>query len=427
MRIEKGKLCGLISIGALLIFFLAYHFKFAPLSLVGLGILVCMIPFFDAYELFVSFAFLLPNTYLVKIIGSNAALLGYWLLLFLIVYYLRMKTVAFDKKLVWVVIAHLASVMISIFLTGNTSIVSAIIRFIAFLLILNVLKNMDCVPYGELVKAFVNGCIWAVALSLVYNVLHGINSFAGGFRSLGNDRNYFAITIAFALTAYVVYMYNERKAEVVDFIKIFILYIAGILSSSRTFIIISLMSVFAIILMSNRLSKTRKFMTIAILMVLVVAGLIFFGDQIQLVLDRFGDDNMAGGNGRFEAWNVYLGQAFSSLRTALFGFGDSTEYRLIFGLDAVEHNTAVQALFTIGIIGTLTLGILIFFMYRSYADTRKYRKKTIIHFLPLASICIGYLTVNGLYSSNLLLAIVLSFVLMCSPESENYVCEEMEE
>ncbi len=417
----------MISIGALFMFFLAYHFQFAPLSFVGLAILVCMIPFFDAFELFVSFAFLLPNTYLVKIVGSNAALLGYWLLLFLVVYYLRMRSFAFDKKLVWMVLVHLICVLISILLTGNTSIVSSIIRFMAFLLIINVMKDMDLVPYEKLIKAFVSGCIWAIVLSLIYNTLHGINSFSGGFRSLGNDRNYFAITLAFALTAYVVYMYNEQKVEVMDFIKIFVMFVAGILSSSRTFIIISLMFVFAVIIMSNRLTKTKKIMTITILAVLVVAGLIFFGDQIQLVLDRLEDDNFTGGNGRFEAWSVYLGQTFSSLKTALFGYGDSTEYRLIFGLDAVEHNTAVQALFTIGIMGTLTLLVLIFLMYRSYAATRQYRKKAMIHFLPLASICVGYLTINGLYSSNLLLSMVLSFVLMCSPASENYQPEEIEE
>ncbi len=427
MRIEKSKLCGIISIGALFMFFLAYHFQFAPLSFVGLAILVCMIPFFDAFELFVSFAFLLPNTYLVKIVGSNAALLGYWLLLFLVVYYLRMRSFAFDKKLVWMVLVHLACVVISIFLTGNTSIVSSIIRFMAFLLIINVMKDMDCVPYGKLVKAFINGCIWAIVLSLIYNTLHGIDSFAGGFRSLGNDRNYFAITVAFALTAYVVYMYNEQKAEVVDFIKIFVLFIAGILSSSRTFIIISLMFVIAVILMSSRLTKTKKVMTIAILAVLLTIGLFFFGDQIQLVLDRFEDESVSGGNGRFEAWNIYLGETFSSIKTALFGVGDSTEYRLIFGLDAVEHNTAVQALFTIGIIGSLTLAGLIFLMYRSYASTRKYMQKRIVHFLPLACICVGYLTINGLYSSNLLLSIVVSFVLMCSPESKNDIPEEIEE
>ncbi len=421
---RTSKLRAFFSVSVLLLFFIAYNFGITLLSVAAFGVMIAMMLLFEVLDVFAAFAFLLPNTHLIKIPGMNAALVGYWLMFSVFLYMFRSKRITFDKKLLTSIVVHVIFAAASVIVTEDTTIVTSIVRFMTFVVVMQILERTENFHYDVLVKYFVNGCLFSIFLSLAYNLIHGLDSFSGGFKSIGNDRNYFAVTVAFAICAFIIYMAREQKFTFVNMLKICVLYLAGILSASRTFIIISLISVVALILLSRKMSTTKKTILIIIFSAFVGICYVIFKDSFELVMTRFEDESLGTGNGRFDAWKTYLGETFSSVKTALFGFGNSDEYRLKLGIKYVEHNTIVQSLFSIGICGTVSLLVLLFNMYRSYSHSRKPSKKKFVTFLPLICIVVGYFSINGLYSSNLMFGIVLSYVLICPSESRNYIPPE---
>ncbi len=418
MQIRKSSLRSILTDSVLLLFFLAYAFKMPLFSLVGILLMLGMLVLFDGVELFISFAFLLPNTYLIKLQGFDGALVGYWLVLIVGISLLRLKKTRFDKTVFLCFLVHLLCITLSVVLTENSSTLGSFVRFTAFLLILQLLGNLSHVPSAALTNAFASGCLSAVGLSLLDHLLQGKDFLSGGFRSIGNDRNYFAVTVAFAIAALLVHMQRERCITVGNGIKTFILFLAGILSASRTFAVLSLLLFFAVLCMSKGLPRRKKIWFACLLLLFAAASLIFFRDSFALVIERFQNTTVSGANGRLHAWRTYLQKTFSSPVTALFGVGNSSVHMQTLSLQIVEHNAFVQSLFTIGLAGTLSLSLLILAAYRAYARSRRHEKKHLMQYIPLFCILLGYCTINGLYSSNLSFCLVLSFLLLCPAEAK---------
>lgn len=387
----------------------------------GISILLIMVMLLDVNELFYAYALLIPNTYIMKFVGNSTALVGYWMILITLKSLFCAHGKRFSQSRLICLMLHLLCVGITIIYTGNVSILSSVVRLISFAVLTNYLAKDKSISQKKLVEMYVWGNCLNIILNLIYNFSKGINSFNGYFAGIGNDRNYFAITLVFAISILLAYIYKQKNFNLFQLIQLLILLIGGILSGSRTFVIILFVNIVLFILTISRISLVKKIVVVAVLGILILICYKVFEKNILVLYLRFQDENVLGANGRIDAWKYYLDEAFSSLPNAMFGSGGSIKDVMSGDMESVEHNTFVQMLYTIGLLGSITLFMVFYDIYRAFRKTGTSYKVNIALFFPLISILLGYSTVNGLYSDNLMFALVLSFILISLPPRESLV------
>ena len=137
--------------------------------------------------------------------------------------------------------------------------------------------------------------------------------------------------------------------------------------------------------------------------VLGIVVYINYQDALFNLLARFGEDNVKTGNNRFDLWEYYIKQTLRSPISFMLGSGSINDNKL------VEHNTVVQCIYQLGVIGFISLLGIIFKTFRKI--TKGY-KLSIITIFPLLSVIIPYCGINGLYADQLSYLIVLCALIM---------------
>ena len=393
----------------LVLFFMQHLTSISLFAFAGLAVLGMMMFLLDIQELYYAYALLLPNTHILKFVGNNAALVGYWLLLVVLkMVLINLRNVPFSKRMAVHLVVHVIVVLLSISINGNFGQGAAVVRFASTIVLINYLVRQHTFDKEKMLRNYILGISLNILLSIVYYSLKNINWMNMRFTSIGNDRNYFAISLAFAANVLLVYAYKQRNLTLKTIFQFFLFAVGIVLSGSRTAFIIVLPTVITMLALIFR-DKNRTGRRYLVIIFLIIGVFVFrnlLSDSMQRLMDRFSNDTAEGGNGRFEMWSLYLGYSFSSARNLIFGVGESTKLIQMGIADAVEHNTLIEMLFSIGLIGTLTLLPLYGDVYILFKGEKE--RNGIITYFPLICIIVGYSTINGLYSENLTFAIILS-------------------
>ncbi len=410
-KIEKRRYYVVFPVIALLLFFAQQVTQVRLLGLVGIAVLAISTFWLEIDQLYCAYALLLPNTFILKIYGTNAALAGFWLLAIVgRIVVTNFRQIPLQRKMVVHIVVHITIVLVSVLLSQNGSLVFSLIRFLCSVLIASYLSNRKTIEASEIINKYVLGCMLNVVLGVVYELIRGNYILMGNFGGINNDRNYFAVTLAFCVSIILACAYKNKRITAIDLVKILVLLAGVLLSASRTGALLMIPS--ALTMLAILLQKKRNTLrNIATAMALAVgAGLVLtlLGDSLQILIERFSNESFRDGNGRFDSWNYYLGETFASIKTALIGSGSSVEVVEAGKYEAVEHNTLIQMLYTIGILGTLSLLVLYWDIFRLFKRPRK--TAGIIIYFPMLIIIIGYCTINGLYSDNLTFALILSAI-----------------
>ena len=399
----------LLPILILLVFLIQHTFKIGLLGIAGICLLFGSVFLLNVDHFIYAFAILLPNTYIIKLLGFNAALTGYWLMLITLRLLLtNHRSFRLQKNLILHLSLHVICLALSVFFTQNTEIVLPLLRFICLILLTNHLISSRLIHLDKLIQNFILGNVLNVLCGVFYYVLNGLNLFSGHFSGIGNDRNYFAITLAFSVNLLLVYLRTKKKVPFSFVIQLLLLYGGIFLSGSRTALLISLPAFLILLSIFARGARftVRKFLIVLILLIGSVAAYSLLSESISHLFERFTKDSYSGGNGRFEAWFFYLAHGFSSLASFLFGYGDSEVLVKSGAIPVVEHNVFLQTFFTIGILGAITLFIVYKDLFRLFVPRRS--RTGFLSYVPMFSIVIGYCTINGLYSDNLTFCFILS-------------------
>ena len=395
-----------------IVFLIFFIYNCAPSNTIFfLGIisfLFClMILSFD--QLFLVCVLLIPNINTIKFIDSDTAILGYFMLL------VELKYILFKKFVFspWIFI-HTVSLLITVILYSEISLLISYIRnFAFFIYICSIFKNEELFQslkyQKEIIVYYLLGLSLNVVFGLMFWIINGWDLLNGFFSGIRNGRNYFSSLVGHGMGLLLLFFFENKRKRSLCLFCFCVLLLCGGLAGSRTFLI----SLIFILLEFLLLTVDRKHIGLGLIFsIIFFAIIIIFWDSIypifQRIIDRFTNETAEDGNGRFGLWQYYLQLTFSSGQRFLFGNGSSLKYVDLGLVDAVEHNTLIQAISTVGVCGTITWIITFILLYEIIVS--KKRKSKFLLWLPLLSGLCFYMSINAFYGNQFNMLMVVSFV-----------------
>lgn len=222
-----------------------------------------------------------------------------------------------------------------------------------------------------------------------YSIYSGTD-LAYRFTGLNYDPNFYSMTVVFAIVLCLMLLINKTGNKVLLWSLFISLIVFGFQSYSKMYLLsIIVIGIIAIIYMMKSL-KT---------IVLAIASLLTFGTGVIAWLKKIGymdimykrlfEQDIS--TGRLDLWKVYLNYIGNSTKTFLFGDGLGSYYLSVGG----PHNTYIESVYFVGIIGTILLLLTILFIF----GQKKINNRSIINYiLPIAFLVMS--SVLGCFKMN---------------------------
>ena len=208
-----------------------------------------------------------------------------------------------------------------------------------------------------------------------------INTTLGFARRSGymGDPNFYSCHITAALSGILVLTLNNdnrKKLFVLIPLACLLLY-CGLMSVSKSFLLISacllLLWITALLLQQGKMS-----VKVTLVVTLLIAGAFLlsstvFTDMLDTMFSRFGQDNNLSDftTGRTEVWSRYANAMFEDVRLLLFGQGYSD---IILG-EKPTHNTLLETVFQLGVIGFVLMTAWIVFFVQTLLDGARLQRR----------------------------------------------------
>lgn len=181
----------------------------------------------------------------------------------------------------------------------------------------------------------------------------GEGNYASRFCGLQGNPNYYTLDIIIVLAA-IVEMMLMKKASLSRAVCFAALTVFGMMSVSKSFILAwGVLVVFWFFSSARRgVKNTIKFIFVAAIAVAVV--LYFARDSVDAYIQRFKSDNTDTATaasittGRTDIWLQYSKEILGNYKILIFGNGLNT----MITTEKGAHNTYIESIFTLGIIGT---------------------------------------------------------------------------
>lgn len=271
---------------------------------------------------------------------------------------------------------HIAAALVLAVLTlfskllDGTSLTFDYVAFLMLVMVFPVVKEewkQEKYDFYQAVAAFSVGIILAALCALFLASYHGLAQFIridawltvirrSGFYG---DANFYAAQITAALGGGLVCLLREKKGarSVFLFILQVLLLYCGFLSASKSFVLISVLLLLLWIVGLFRLQGRSAFKLLLILAAVVVTVFIatseMFRELIQVFVTRFSfRANISDfTTGRTDVWKDYIQELLRNWKTLFLGEGYT---KVIIG-EKYTHNTLLQMVFQLGLLGTLVL------------------------------------------------------------------------
>ncbi|MDO9185597.1 MAG: hypothetical protein Q7W13_06270 [Bacteroidia bacterium] len=373
------------------------------LSYFGAGLLTLITLFLNINQLIYIFVFLLPNQRLLTLPDSDITLLN----IFLIIVFIRcfaFGTILIRKKYFFLV----SLIIIYSFLTygqiGNISNIVAGFKFSLIIIVLLIVfeKNLnDKNWYFHLVIFFTLGCLLTGFLGLLFGdkiVIGDTDRFSGvgGF-----DADLASLNFSLAFSNFLVLMIINKLYSLKAITIILFLIMFGLLTQSRSFVLVLAFCILFFIITSLKSKNTRKavvmilfgFLILFVLINLIpdsIIGKLFYGAWERVINPRSGDIS----NNRFFYWEAYLNILLSNMRYLLWGLGSTANY-LILDIKEVAHNGLIEVVLSWGIVGALIIITTFVYAYKflkSIFIKGVENKLGILGYLPLLVLIITNMT-----------------------------------
>ena len=307
--------------------------------------------------------FLLPFATILK---QDVGGMSFFTVLFFLV--ILKLTIKLHKISVWLVVSLAVLSLYSLAFSGFSEL-STIITMVSGILLLYYLRNEKLdTDINMTVIVYSIGIVLSSILALLKPTLPVVDLFitesmlklkgteyASRFSGLQGNPNYYTLDITIALAAIVVLLYNNRNTKI-HTIFLVTLSVFGLMSVSKSFLItwIFLIICWLFISIKQGVRKTVKFIIVAIVGAMVIY--FFAYEYINTYLYRLLGDS-AGTlesitTGRTEIWASYFNEILDNIKILFFGNGLNTISETI-GMGT--HNTYLETLFCLGIIGTIIM------------------------------------------------------------------------
>lgn len=246
------------------------------------------------------------------------------------------------------------------------------------------LKKYD---FYQVVVFFALGVILAALCALNLTVFPNIaryirvDAYATITRRSGfyGDANFYTVQVTAAMGGCLLMILQERKSgRLVCMVALLLLLLySGFLSGSKSFVLVTLLTVIlwiiALLKKSGRTGLKIGALCGVAVVAIVIATSALFGDLLDVVLTRFSysKDINSFTTGRTGLWKMYLEEMVSNAKIFFLGKG----FTNVKVEGRGSHNTLIQAFFQFGFIGVPVLVYWIVSFFRG--SSRKGRKKRI--------------------------------------------------
>lgn len=335
---------------------------------------------------------------------------------FTILFLIYIARILFTRRLsgrmvVLVIIFFLYCVLFS----GLSEIVTILTMIFGFLMINEVCKSKN-IDFYTSIYSFSFGLIGASLLALMVDYLPILGAFVekgtlwsaelgavgNRFKGLTSNSNYYAFYLIVALSCLAIMILKEKRGNL-PIILFIVLSWFGFMTVSKTFLLI--WGLLLVMILYDMLKYTRrKFFTVAVLLILggaiIIAGA---HDIIMMYMIRFAgakDQSLAQfTTHRSDLWLMYFKAFCDNIK--IFLVGDGLRFNLL-GRWAT-HNTYIQILYSLGIVGTILYGTIL----RTAIRLPKFRGKDRMLLIPLIVLLINLFAIDALTNDTLPFLIVL--------------------
>lgn len=308
--------------------------------------------------------FLLPfNTILKPNPGSRSL---FSILFFLVI----LKMVIRHQKIPVKLLMALAAFFAYCLLFSGFEEIPTIITMIAGVLMLFYMRNEDFkLDSNFIVLAYSFGICIASLLALCKGFFPIINLFINDtimvfdkseyttrFSGLQGNPNYYTLDITVVLSAIIVLMYNKKKTPKIHIVCFVALTFLGIMSVSKSFLLTWIFLMVCWFMLSLKRGYKKFVSYIFVVAIGIIIAYYFAYDYINAFMFRFTEDGSGTidsvTTGRSTIWVVYLKTILNEPKILFFGNGLNS---MIQPLGKVPHNTYLDLLFNLGILGAILL------------------------------------------------------------------------
>lgn len=209
-------------------------------------------------------------------------------------------------------------------------------------------------------------------------------------QGLVGNPNYFSLDLNLAIACILISLFDSNK-KIYKIFLILILTIFGIATLSKSFILTLIISIIIILLFNINKLNTYTIFLILISLVFLYAFTIksnYFSLLMNRLAEGEGDLDLLTSS-RSIIWLAYIEYIISNLDVFLIGNGISSNYLMINSYTHAMHNTYIEIIYYIGMIGLLLLFLLI-------KSSGMVKKEKIVkkNYLPLIILCVRLFAIN---------------------------------
>lgn len=257
----------------------------------------------------------------------------------------------------------------------------SVLLFIRCILMLLTLMNSD-ISENEF-KTYVFFKFLIILFILIYQFKTNTISFYWGRLALNGNVRELANAIAIPTFVFGISLLEDkqrilRKIVSLSFFGICLFVLLA--TSSRGVLFSTFIAIILFYLMTNSKLTFKKVITMTFVFILVFYIINYISSLDIFKVDRILVDETGGLNGRTTIWAQYLKYQFSSIKTALFGFGPGDVRRLRIS-SFYSHSLFLDWLFSFGILGFVYI---ILFLWRLFVKLLSTKNKFYISLLILA-------------------------------------------
>ncbi len=392
--VDQKILISLIAISVVLLFLRAMNTIFLyPMILIStVAIVLC------PFKVCLPFLFfLLPSANIIKIQAGQISLFTILFLIFVV--RILLKNGRLDRLFL---LGILMFGVYCLIFAGTEKIITIATMICGFVMLHDACDSNEY-NYEDVLCAFCAGILLASVLGLLKDSFPIIKSFLmevelklspgeyiERFAGLQRNPNYYTMDITIVLACLVSNISSDRP-KMKQFVVFGILSILGILSISKSFLLIWLILVVLLLLYSI---KTGGGTFVKLVLVFVITGAAlycFAGESIDAYmarLDTGGSETVSDlTTGRTDIWFTYIKAAISDNKNLLFGNGigkDMKNYKAM-------HSTYVELIYSLGIVG-----IMVYLFALKASISIKNFPKRIVCYIPVFALLVRFIAIGML-------------------------------
>lgn len=399
------------------IFFVLYWlYQINYFSYIGLLIYFVPLFFYNIFDCLKIYYFLLPNISLFKLSEQSIALSSVFLLIIFV------KVVS-DKKfginlltIILLIFYFLLSFLTYLFAGNDLLILKQEVRVVIDILvvfcIVNIYKDSLYSLFENISKAFIIGCFLTGFTSIFYILQNDVGLSGYRLKSINSDPNYFSLCMAFCISLILLKVYKYKSTSF-DISLIIMLSIFGLMSLSRGYLlamIINFIIFIYLFIFSAKFTALQKIMISLLLIIVVFVSKDFINSLYMNFLDRTLSEETSEGSGRLDIWKTYLYLTFLSIQNLLFGIGIPNPNFFPSNHFSVQHNIFLELFTGKGLVGTIVVVSIYSYLFIRIKQNIGNGKTKFFGLIPIFTLFIGFMFLNGLISDIGIMTIFLGFL-----------------